>query len=315
MFALVRQIHNEVDAYEGVSNNGASANQDALQRLEITSHRIARYFMRRRIHPHEAYPEFFSTEEPMAALTYEWSTNFKGLHSFLNSENISKHNRFNTDASWGALEFSPTFLFSMFRRLFFSRKDWDIPKYFCDGTLILLSRVFCCNFYCEPVGAMPSNTSKLRLWIDIFFIDQNSPNLKRELDNAEDIYRHSRYHIAIASSGLVKRAWCLLELLVRAEASRSSAMIGAYGVDGQSVPVLDLKSIAGMDFYAGMEASKPEDKDSIQQRILALCGTPDAFNRRFTARAITRARRLRTVVLLVRLSVPVRRERTGACTL
>lgn len=63
--------------------------------LDLTSHDLRAWFQRRGIHPHEAYPEYFSEEPAMAAVTYEWSLGFKKMRGYLNDDNVKKHNRFN----------------------------------------------------------------------------------------------------------------------------------------------------------------------------------------------------------------------------
>ena len=142
---------------------------------------------------------------------------------------------------------------------------------------------FCLQFCCEMPWDMPSDTAELRVWVDIFFNDQNSVDIVRELDAAEAIYRESKYHLVLATAGVVRRAWCLLELLVRMEARKRSAMIGIHddqldSVEG-AIQLLDYEETQSRDLFGTMEAFSDDDKDKIKARILAVC-TPDEFNSR-----------------------------------
>ena len=147
-----------------------------------------------------------------------------------------------------------------------------------------MSMFFCLQFCCEMPWDMPSDTAELRVWVDIFFNDQSAVDIVRELDAAEAIYRESKYHLVLATAGVVRRAWCLLELLVRMEAGKGSGMIGIYGdeqldsVEGE-IELLDYEETKSRDLFSTMEAFSDDDKDKIKARIHAVC-TPDVFNSR-----------------------------------
>ena len=70
---------------------------DEMEGLELSSHELRSFFQRRGIHLHAAYPEYFSEEPAIAAVTYEWSPGFVGMRRFLNSDNVSDFNRNGSD--------------------------------------------------------------------------------------------------------------------------------------------------------------------------------------------------------------------------
>ena len=260
-----------------------------LEGINLTSHDLRAYFQERGIHPHRAYPEYFSTEPPMAAVTYEWSLGFRGMQRFLNRANLSHFNRHNLDSfstGNGDLRFS----FSDFSFSEFSADDFSIIKHLLLGAGQFLRMAFCLQFCCEMPWDMPSDTAELRVWVDIFFNDQNSVDIVRELDAAEAIYRESKYHLVLATAGVVRRAWCLLEMLVRMQARKGSVMIGIYddeqldSVEG-SIKLLDYEETKSRDLFSTMEAFSDDDKDKIKARILAVC-TPDEFNSRIRSVAL-----------------------------
>ena len=94
----------------------------------------------------------------------------------------------------------------------------------------------------------------------------------------------------LATADVVTRAWCLLELLVRMEAGKMSAMIGIYN-DEQldsaegAIELLDYAETKSRDLFGTMEAFSDDDKDKIKARILAVC-TPDEFNSRIRSVAL-----------------------------
>jgi hypothetical protein len=71
------------------------------------------------------------------------------------------------------------------------------------------------NFFLYTDKSKWMNHDQLRIWIDIFFIDQNSDNIEEELKKSEQIYLKSDLHIALVTARLFSRAWCLFEIAIR----------------------------------------------------------------------------------------------------
>jgi hypothetical protein len=65
-----------------------------LEYLNITSHEIQKYLKAHNIVPcsHEKYSSYFSKKEAQIALTYEWNTSFRQIRAFLNTKNVAMHN-------------------------------------------------------------------------------------------------------------------------------------------------------------------------------------------------------------------------------
>ena len=126
---------------------------------------------------------------------------------------------------------------------------------------------------------MPSDMSKLRVWIDIFFNDQNAIDILLELAVAEMVYKEARWHIVVATSGVLRRAWCLYELLIRREAGCASAMNPVYGSDNDSIE-------ASGSYFEEMEAFDESDKIKIKDRILEVCGSAEEFNKGVPMRGV-----------------------------
>ena len=84
---------------------------------KINSNDIRTYLLAGNPHPAWMFPECFSSEDPEAALTYEWKLFFDDIFSYLNEEEIQRCN-----GKWNA--------------------------------------------------NVSTDMSKLRIWIDILFIDQ-----------------------------------------------------------------------------------------------------------------------------------------------
>jgi hypothetical protein len=123
---------------------------------------------------------------------------------------------------------------------------------------------------------MTSDMSELRVWVDIFFNDQNAVDIVRELDKAEIVYRDAPNHIVIATEGVVKRAWCLLELLIRMMAGKQSAMMGISDESG-TIRLIDYNGTNWNNLFEEMEAFSQDDKEKIKRRILLVC-TATEFN-------------------------------------
>ena len=159
-----------------------SADDDGLN---IKSEDIRKYFQLKGIvpHLHPKYQEFFVHKPAEIALTYQWSSTFREIRSFLNSANIRRHNSTSRDPN-------PTF----WHRLYMMSFLW---AFF--GTLTLL----------------PENIDDRTIFIDIFMNDQNSIDIKQELERAQLDYKFAPWHIVLATTNVLERAWCLFEIAVR----------------------------------------------------------------------------------------------------
>ena len=76
------------------------------------------------------------------------------------------------------------------------------------------------------------------LWIDVWFIDQNSRNITTELAISQEYYRLCEQHL-IAASGddadVMDRAWCVWEMSLRAYEKRRSQIMGKLKVKVRSL--------------------------------------------------------------------------------
>ena len=68
--------------------------------------------------------------------------------------------------------------------------------------------------------AIPTSMAELLLWIDVFFIDQLAKDIAGNLLLAQRVYRDALFHLALATSTVCTRAWCLFEFGVRRQAGR-----------------------------------------------------------------------------------------------
>ena len=66
----------------------------------------------------------------------------------------------------------------------------------------------------------------LLVWIDVFFIDQMSKNVKVELAISQEYYILCENHFVAGSFTLLSRGWCIWELGLRAHSKKISLIIG-----------------------------------------------------------------------------------------
>jgi hypothetical protein len=133
---------------------------------------------------------------------------------------------------------------------------------------------------------MTSDMTELRVWVDIFFNDQNAVDIVRELDDAEIVYKATPNHIVLASEGVLKRAWCLLEVLIRMMAGKQSAVMGIAEDVGGTIRMVDYDGTNWDNLFEEMEAFNQDDKKEIKRRILLAC-TASEFNERVHACAVS----------------------------
>ena len=166
--------------------------------LDIASHQIQKYFQKYGITPHNdpRYSSYFSNLPPEIALTYEWNTRFYQIKEFLNTENIARHNATLNPVA------------SIKDRLFLMSMLW-----ICLGTL----------------PSIPVDINNHTIFIDILLNDQNSKDIKAELDAAELQYRSAPVHIVLGTRRVFSRAWCLYEIAIRSEARKGIQLLLARG--------------------------------------------------------------------------------------
>jgi hypothetical protein len=93
-----------------------------------------------------------------------------------------------------------------------------------------------------------------RVWIDIFFIDQMSKNIRVELGIAQEYYILCILHVVAGSGSFLTRGWCLWELGLRAHAKKESLIIGSLGCTAR----------VGNRFYQNMKLYDPSDREAIE---------------------------------------------------
>ena len=255
--------------------------------LKITSHDIKSFFQKRRIDPKQEYAKYYSDKPPRAALTYEWSTNYLQIKSFLNEENIEIHNT--SQAVITDSQSSRVFAGSCVTEGDeFTHTDFA-PLRMMLGVLRFFSYyMFCCFGCCGLLASLPNEMSDFNIWIDIFFIDQIGASPMQDLDETEEMVKESPTHLVIGTEGILERAWCIYELLMRKEAGMFSQIIRAYGDDGVFIPQIQpvegaalrdyLERMRSKSFFEDMKAFNPDDKIRIQDRLLKSYGSPQAVN-------------------------------------
>ena len=98
---------------------------------------------------------------------------------------------------------------------------------------------------------------------------QLSSNIAQNLVHAKTVYETAPFHIMLVTSTVFTRAWCLYELAVRRLAEKETLPVHSTRAELQR----DLASRS--NFFAGMKATKEEDKGTIRGEIV------EAFGARF----------------------------------
>eukprot|EP00291_Cryptomonas_curvata_P005708 CAMPEP_0172198658 /NCGR_PEP_ID=MMETSP1050-20130122/28220_1 /TAXON_ID=233186 /ORGANISM="Cryptomonas curvata, Strain CCAP979/52" /LENGTH=350 /DNA_ID=CAMNT_0012875525 /DNA_START=353 /DNA_END=1405 /DNA_ORIENTATION=- len=104
----------------------------------------------------------------------------------------------------------------------------------------------------------------LLVWIDVFFIDQLSKNVKVELAISQEYYILCENHIIAGSITLLDRGWCVWELSLRAHSKKNSLVIGE----------LEAKE-RGYDFFSNMKLFDPDDRPAIEMGLCRVFGWGD----------------------------------------
>jgi hypothetical protein len=135
---------------------------------------------------------------------------------------------------------------------------------------------------------IPTAMATLRVWIDVFFIDQLGADLASNLLRAQGVYVAAPFHLVLATATVSSRAWALFEIAVRRAAGLESVLVQSLldadpGGSDPARPDLSIKSfLATSDgrTFEGMAASLEEDKALIRSKIVEAFGTPERFNRK-----------------------------------
>ena len=130
--------------------------------------------------------------------------------------------------------------------------------------------------------------SEFNVWIDVFFIHPIGANPMQDLDETEEMVKESATHLVIGTEGILDRAWCIYELLMRKEAGMFSQIIRASGDDGVFIPQIQpvegpalrdyLDRMRSKPFFEEMKSFNPDDKVRIQDRLLKAYGGPQQVN-------------------------------------
>ena len=91
--------------------------------------------------------------------------------------------------------------------------------------------------------SLPRDIDRRTIFIDILMNDQNSKDIKTELDAAERRYRTAVVHIVLGTKRVFTRAWCLYEIAVRTEARKRVQLLLARGNGGKAIDQLPPVSV------------------------------------------------------------------------
>jgi hypothetical protein len=85
-----------------------------------------------------------------------------------------------------------------------------------------------------------------RIWVDMFFNDQNSIDILLELNEADQQYRNASLHVVLGTRGWFTRAWCLHELMTRKLAGKTSILLGVVGRQGKHIQKISTSFTASL---------------------------------------------------------------------
>ena len=136
-------------------------------------------------------------------------------------------------------------------------------------------------------SGFPTNLSELKIWMDVFFINQND-DIGKQLCDTEHLYQKSEYHFILGSRRVLSRCWCLYELMLRLSSGEGFIFLSrddhsikydqgldlAKGIQDASVFASDIP-----DFFGKMQASNLADKERISMRISKQFGGGEEFNK------------------------------------
>ena len=183
----------------------------------ISSNHIRAYIKDKEPHPAALFPQCFSSEPPLVAITYEWRLSFKEILTYLNPVQVGR-----CGSKWGV----------------------DVP----------------------------TSMAKLRVWIDVFFIDQLSNDIASLLQESRRVYEEAAFHLMLVTPTIFTRAWCLYEFAVRRMVSKETLVL-----ESTQTELCQGLMTAG-DFFHGMSSTMPADKERITTQILEAFGNPKRFD-------------------------------------
>jgi hypothetical protein len=265
MFDLVEHIKDQIRIDMEEASGANSLEENSLN--DITSHDLRKFFQKRLIHPKKRYSSYFSQEPPDIVLTYEWSTSFSQVRSFFKIECLRQDPVF--------IMYWRTICESTVRGANEHESERILVKWFIFMTCWM--QFFGWGFS----DLITSNDiSNARIWVDIFFNDQNSIDILLELAEADQQYRKAPLHAVLGTRGLFTRAWCLHELMTRKLAGKPSVLLGVVGEHGKNISKISTSFTASLkwlmfgdhDHYNLMQAFSADDKAEIQKRIESTAG-------------------------------------------
>ena len=265
MFDLLEHIKEQMrmDAVADRTKNISEGDKH----VDVTSHDLREFFQKRKIHPKTEFQSYYSAEPPDCVLTYEWSTSFSQIKSFFSVE---------------CLRQDPVFI--MYWRAFCESTQDGADEHQSENILVKWFAIITC--WMQFFGWLVLNLitrkeiDNARIWVDIFFNDQNAINIQLELAEADQKYRNAPLHVVLGTKGLFTRAWCLHELMTRKLAGRPSILLGVVGRKGKGIPKISTSFVASLkwlllgdqDHFNSMSAFCADDKAEIQKRIASTAG-------------------------------------------
>ena len=113
---------------------------------------------------------------------------------------------------------------------------------------------------------VPLDMSSLYIWIDVFFVDQQSKDVIAALELSDGVYSNAHFHLALGTKTLLTRAWCLSEYAVRFGAGGKTLVLESSKVDERFDLASFLKQ-TDAEFYENMQAKFDDDKAKIRGKI------------------------------------------------
>ena len=126
---------------------------------------------------------------------------------------------------------------------------------------------------------IPADMRELTIWMDIFFVDQNSSDMPGQMVMSEGKYSGTLLHLVLGTATVGTRAWCVHEVGVRCRAGKRCHLVkSVYHEEDPRFDMLAFVSQTDGLFFDSMRATVPGDLAMIRRRILETYGTPDRFD-------------------------------------
>ena len=257
MWTLLEEIKRDMKSKE-FQAEGLSAS-DGFSNL--TSHNLRSFFQKHKIDPKVEYRKYYSEDQAIIILTYEWTSSYQYLKQIFSEENIRRNCR----------TFNP---------------DFSLAEYLWNFFLLWI----CFGQFSSP----PIDINNCGIWMDIFFIDQNGKpeDLIKDVENSEYQYKNNRIHWIIDSETLFERCWCLHEISTRYLAGKHSRIIRLWGkepnlsrqmqslqnVETSKALMHHLNFLGFRNYFDQMKAFDDDDKAKLKEKILASYGSKWLFN-------------------------------------